>query len=125
MICAQMETYYQRNREYLLNLRKEYLANPVNKERYIAYQRKYYQEHRIPPAPKIPLPPAPKKPDGRGKSKHKRVGRKGARPPKPYYETSKLDDIPNTYAQKKLEANTPLGLYTRPEGENPFLITFN
>lgn len=67
--------------------------------------------------------------DQRGKSKHQRIGGKGARPPRPYYVTTKyLDEDEfaiSSYAKNKLNTICPLGFFQRPEGENPFVLRFD
>lgn len=67
--------------------------------------------------------------DQRGKSTHQRVGGKGGRPPRPFWNTSKLDSEEvifgmSSYRYSRIKANCPLGFFQRPEGENPFRLTF-
>jgi len=135
------ETYYARNRERLLQRQIEYNKRPE----YRQYQKDYYQRARIKkqvedlkkltetlknePTVNLTNMTVAERPDQRGKHSHKRGGRKGARPPKPYYETSKIDEPEamklTDYAKKKLEITCPLGYYQRPETDNPFRLTFD
>lgn len=127
-----METYYSRHREELLAKQKIYNNRPEVQEKLKAYRRQYWQAHKLPPPSTqvTDLLEAVKArtTDLRGTSTHKRCSKKGGRPPKPYFETSKDPEEVlygmSGYKYGRILKNCTQGIYERPVGENPFFVSF-
>lgn len=133
-----MATYYERNKEHLLELSKQYQEKNADKIK--EYQHQYYLKRK---ALKPPKPPAPPRPPKNSTKKpvflspatkfglHKRP-RYGSRKPKAVYEFTPKDDLSNGWKLKphqleKLLTTCPQGFYesTKVENSNPFLVKFD
>lgn len=124
--------YYARHRDELLEKQKAYNNRPENKERLKSYRRQYYLSHRPPPpSPEITAliqTVKDRTTDLRGTSTHQRRGKRGARPPKPVWETSidpSEEKAMSGYKLGRIMKNNSQGIYQRPPDENPFRVVFS